>query len=120
MEDEGSVFSLFVQRHRFTVFIMGVVGLAILLVSIALALYVSSGTAQLDLSRPGYEKIRTQVRSDEAFKGFSSSGKIDENTLRQFEALYEERLREVESVDAFGSDVLSQKSLQIDQQSNDQ
>ena len=116
MDEEISKFSRYMNRHQFVLFISGVIVLAFLLIAIALTLYVSSGTAQLDLSRPGLEKIRTQVRSDEAFKGFSSSGSLDSASLKQFEALYDQRLKEVESVDAFGNDVLSPKSLQIDQQ----
>ena len=117
MDEEISRFSRFIGRHQFALFISGVVVLSLLLVIIALTLYVSSGTAQLDLSRPGYEKIRTQVRNDESFKGFSDSGPLDDTSLKQFESLYDQRLKEVESVDAFGNDVLSPKSLQIDQQS---
>lgn len=116
MDDEISKFSQFVGRHQYVLFIGGTVIVAVLLVAVSLTLYVSSGTAQLDLSRPGYEKIRTQVRSDESFKGFSSSGALDESALKQFEGLYDERLKEADSVDAFGNDVLSPKSLQIDQQ----
>jgi hypothetical protein len=116
MDEEFSKFSRYMHRHQFIVFISGVIVLAFLLVTVALTLYVSSGTAQLDLSRPGYEKIRTQVRSDESFKGFSSSGTLDDASLKQFESLYDQRLKEIESVDAFGNDVLSPKSLQIDQQ----
>lgn len=116
MDEETSRYSLFISRHQFALFISGVAVLSLLLVTVALTLYVSSGTAQLDLSRPGYEKIRTQVRSDESFKGFSDSGPLDESSLKQFESLYDQRLKDVESVDAFGNDVLSPKSLQIDQQ----
>ena len=116
MDEEISKFSHFISRHQFALFISGVVVLSLLLVTIALTLYVSSGTAQLDLSRPGYEKIRTQVRTDESFKGFSDSGQLDADSLKQFESLYDQKLKEVESVDAFGNDVLSPKSLQIDQQ----
>ena len=116
MDEEISKFSRYMNRHQFVLFIGGVIVLAGLLVTIALTLYVSSGTAQLALSRPGLEKIRAQVRSDESFKGFSSNGTLDDASLKQFEALYDQRLREVESVDAFGNDVLSPKSLQIDQQ----
>lgn len=116
MDDELSKFSQFIARHQFILFIVGTVLLAVILVAASLALYVSSGTAQLDLSRPGYEKLRTQVRSDESFKGFSSSGTLDEKALKQFESLYDERLKEIEAVDAFGNDVLSPKSLQIDRQ----
>ena len=117
MDDEISKFAQFMGRHQYILFIGGTIVIALLLVAVSLTLYVSSGTAQLDLSRPGYEKIRTQVRSDESFKGFSASGTLDKNSLTQFETLYDQRLKEAESVDAFGNDVLSPKSLQIDQQS---
>ena len=46
------------QQHRFLVMIGAVVLTALFLVGVALALYASSGAAQLDLSRPGYVSVR--------------------------------------------------------------
>lgn len=106
-----------IKQHRFALMICGSVGVSILLVLAALALYVSSGTAQLDLSRPGYAAIRKQLQQTDEFRGFSSEGELDQKALKQFDELYMQKLKDAQAVDAFGNDVLSPQSLQIDNQS---
>lgn len=102
-------------KQRFIIFIAGAIIISVALVAVSLSLYISSGTAQLDLSRPGLEKIRDQVQNDDSFEGFSSNGSLDKDALTEFDSLYSKKLKEAESVDAFGNDVLSPGSLQIDQ-----
>lgn len=103
------------SRHKFIAMILLSVGAAMLLVAVALGLYVSSGTEQLDLSRPGYASIRKQAQNTDSFQGFNASGPVDKAALDEFDKLYSEQLKSAMSVDAFGNDVLSPKSLQIDQ-----
>lgn len=103
--------------HRFLLFVLGSIGVAVILVLASMALYVSSGASQLDLSRPGYEAIREQIIDNNSFKGFSASGELDEAALKEFDKLYAQKLKEAQSVDAYGGDVLSPQSLQIDQAS---
>jgi hypothetical protein len=49
------------EQHKFFVLIAGVILLSTFLVSVALSLYNSSGAAQLDLSRPGFQEVRKQA-----------------------------------------------------------
>lgn len=110
----------FVAEHRFIVLVLASIVISIALVMVSLSLYVSSGTAQLDLSRPGYKAIRDQVQQHDAsdsFNGFDASGDLDKAALQEFDKLYSQKLKEATSTDAFGNDVLSPESLQIDQQS---
>src|SRR3990167_8837039 len=106
-----------IKEHRFFFMIVGSISASVLLVLAALALYVSSGTAQLDLSRPGYAAIREQIKDNDEFRGFSSEGELDKKALQQFDDLYMQKLKDAQAVDAFGNDVLSPQSLQIDNQS---
>jgi hypothetical protein len=106
-----------IKEHRFFFMILGSISASVLLVLAALALYVSSGTAQLDLSRPGYAAIREQIKDNDEFSGFSSDGELDKKALQQFDDLYMQKLKDAQAVDAFGNDVLSPQSLQIDNQS---
>lgn len=114
MSEQPTLIVRYIQKHRYVFFLLSVVGIALLFVAASLALYVTSGAAQLDLSRPGYENIREQVQQNEVIEGFSANGRLDDEALDEFEALYDEQLRDAESVDAFGNDVLSPESLQID------
>ncbi|MDR0398101.1 MAG: hypothetical protein LBH36_02905 [Candidatus Nomurabacteria bacterium] len=82
------------------------------LLSISILLYRASGTAQLDLSRPGYENARDKsevVRADE----FDSTGPINDKTLKNFESMYDSRASKIKSVDAFRSEALSNEAFNI-------
>lgn len=110
----------FWQHHRFLLMIGSSVAVALFLVGAALALYASSGTAQLDLSRPGYQSVREQAVHSDTFDGFPASGGLDKAALDQFQALYDDRANQATSVESFGGDVLSNESLSIDAPSDKQ
>ena len=102
------------QRHRFTVLILSTIVISLFLVGVALALYASSGAAQLDLSRPGYTSVRQQAVESDSFAGFSSSGPVTKDTLNQFQTMYKQQATQATNVDSFGGDPLNDKSLSID------
>lgn len=101
-------------KHRFMIMIICSVIIAFLMVMVSLQLYSTSGTAQFDLSRPGYKSVRDQIKRDEAFDGFPATGAIDKAALDQFKELYDKRANDLTAVDAFGSDVLTDQVLGID------
>ncbi|HEU5121718.1 MAG TPA: hypothetical protein VFT59_02640 [Candidatus Saccharimonadales bacterium] len=102
------------QQNKFLWMVGGSVVAALFLVGVALALYASSGAAQLDLSRPGYQSVRQQAAQDDSFDGFPATGTLDDKAIEQFRKLYDERAKQATGVDSFGGDVLSDKSLSID------
>jgi len=102
------------QQHRFLVMLVIAIAIALFLVGVAMALYNSSGAAQLDLSRPGYQSVRDQAVSTDTFDSFPASGTLDEEALNQFRELYKTEAEEATQVDAFGGDVMSDKALSID------
>lgn len=102
------------QRHSFVVMLVASIAIALMLVAVAMSLYASSGAAQLDLSRPGFSAVRSSVDKSDNFDTFPSTGPITEQTLRDFDKLYTAKSKEVDAVDDFGGDVLSDKSLGID------
>ncbi|MGK2896539.1 MAG: hypothetical protein ACSLEY_03000 [Candidatus Saccharimonadales bacterium] len=117
-EEHRSVVIQQVKNHRFATMVIGSIIVSLGLVYVALSLYSSSGTAQLDLSRPGLEEIRKQAANDDgSYRGFSSTGTLNDKSYEEFKKLYSEKLEEAQSLDAFGGDALSPKSLQIDQDS---
>lgn len=102
------------SQHRFLLMVGGSITIALFLVGVALALYASSGAAQLDLSRPGYQSVRDQVISTDSFTGFSARGSLDAEALDEFRKLYTQRAKQATEVDSFGGDVMSDKALSID------
>ncbi|MFZ1360692.1 MAG: hypothetical protein WAS27_01515 [Candidatus Saccharimonadales bacterium] len=101
-------------KWRFVMLLVGSIGIALTLVVISVALYFSSGTAQLDLSRPGYTSVRSQSKEN-PYAQFPSSGAITDQTLDEFQTMYQERARSVTSIEQpFNGDALSDATLGID------
>ena len=103
------------QQHKFMVLVGMTILIALMLVAVALRLYSSSGAAQLDLSRPGYQSVRKQAGRSTEFAGFPSSGPLDKEALDTFRRLYDEQLKEATAVESFGGDVMSDAALGLDQ-----
>ena len=104
-----------IRRHQFATLIVGCIIVSLFLVYVALSLYQSSGTLQLDLSRPGYAVAREEAtRDNEVFKGFASSGPINQDSLNEFDKLYADKAKDVASVVAYSGDALSDHTLLLD------
>lgn len=102
------------EQHKFLLLIGMTIVISLFLVAVALALYASSGAAQLDLSRPGYKSVREQVVRSDTFKGFPATGPINSDTLDQFRALYDDQSKKATNVDSFSAGAMSDQSLSID------
>ena len=101
------------QQHKFFVLVAGVILLSTFLVSVSLSLYNSSGAAQLDLSRPGYQEVRKQATPDNTTKTFPSTGALDKKALDSFTTLYSEQSAKVTSAQGFDAAALSEESLRL-------
>lgn len=87
-------FVAWVRRPKalFPFMVFGAITVALLLVTFSMWLYGESGAAQLDLSRPSYESVRSQVRQTESFAEFEpSGGPLNEEDFAQFEELFLDR-----------------------------
>lgn len=101
------------RQHKFMLLVGMTITLSLILVSVSLWLYNSSGAAQLDLSRPGYKSVRDKVSQENDFTGFATSGAIDSQSLEEFRTLYEKQYKEATTVESFGGDVMSDGALGI-------
>jgi hypothetical protein len=113
LEAEGVGLSRW-QQHKFMLLIGLTIVIALFLVGIALALYNSSGTAQLDLSRPGFQSVREQASKSDEFNSFPSTGTLDQSALNQFRTLYNKQVKQVTAVDEFNGDAMNNQTLSID------
>ena len=102
------------QQHKFMLLVGVTILIALFLVGISLALYNTSGTAQLDLSRPGFQSVREQASKSDEFNSFPSTGSLDQAALKQFRTLYDKQVKQVTAVDEFGGDVMNDATLSID------
>ena len=102
------------ERHKFMALVGITIVVSLFLVGVAMALYSSSGAAQLDLSRPGYQSVREQASRTAEFEAFPATGKIDEKAISQFKELYDKKAKEATSVDSFGGDVMTDEALSLE------
>lgn len=102
------------EKHRFLVMVGVSIVVALMLVAVSMKLYESSGAAQLDLSRPGYEHVSEKVAQSDVFKGFPATGEINKKAIDEFSAMYAKRATQATNVDSFGGDVMSDAALSID------
>lgn len=104
----------FWQQHRFLIMVGGAIVLSLFMVGIALSSYHNSGTAQLDLSRPGYQEVREQVDREGDNRRFSANGPLDEAALTEFRELYDEQAKSAQAEGSFAPEALSDEALELD------
>lgn len=92
------------QRHKFFVLVGGTIAISLILVCVALTLYVSNGTEQLDLSRPGYQSISKKAAAKKDFDSFSSEGPLDKSVANDFSRLYDTEAKRLTDAKSFSGD----------------
>jgi uncharacterized iron-regulated membrane protein len=101
-------------QHRYLLLIAIAIAIAIFLTGVSMALYNSSGAAQLDLSRPGYSAVTSQaVKNDSDFANYANTGTLDKAAIDEFRDLYDKQATKAKAVDAFSGDPLDPATLEI-------
>ena len=101
-----------IGRHRIVYGVFAALIIAAVLTSVSMALYVSSGASRLDLSRPGYEKVRNDVQQDKE-DVFQSTGPVDTDVVSDFQSRFTKHREKLNTFDDFDSDALDDSQLQI-------
>lgn len=99
------------ERHRFSIAIAFVIAIACTMTAVSLSLYASSGTRQLDLSRPGYETARKEIINPDDTSTFSPNGAIDKKTLEQYQKLFDNQRKEMNTLSRFKDSGLGDPAL---------
>lgn len=103
----------FWDTHRITLLLIITVIIAITLTTISVAMYNSSGAAQLDLSRPGYRSVSDKVEKSDKIDVYSASGVVTKESIEEFMKLYDEQASKAKAVDAFNGDPLNPEVLEF-------
>lgn len=102
------------SKYRFLIMIFVAICISAGLVSISMSIYNSSGAAQLDLSRPGYQDVRDQAdKNDNGLIDFSDIGPINQTILDNYYSQYKTQSDKIKIVNAFSTDPLSPEALGI-------
>lgn len=101
------------DRHRFMLLIVITIAIALVLTVISLVIYNVSGSAQLDLSRPGYQSVSDQVDTETKSLDYSAIGPANKAAVDEFLKLYDEQAAKAKAVDAFSGDPLNPEVLEF-------
>ncbi|HEY8992985.1 MAG TPA: hypothetical protein VIM37_04020 [Candidatus Microsaccharimonas sp.] len=103
----------FWEEHRFVVLIIVTIVIATILVCISIFIYKVSGSAQLDLSRPGYQSVSDKVDRTDPVTDYSAFGPVNKDTVNDFTTIYDQQAAKAKAVDAFNGDPLNPDVLEF-------
>lgn len=99
-------------NHQWPAFIIVVLIVATTLSGVSLWLYRVSGASKLDLSRPGYEKVREDVKDDnDGTKPFSPTGNLDDAAIKDFRSRYENIKMRLDQMNSYDDAAVSDENL---------
>ncbi|HEX6258672.1 MAG TPA: hypothetical protein VFZ48_04285 [Candidatus Saccharimonadales bacterium] len=102
-----------IQRYRLLTAVVIAVAIALLLTTFSVLIYVRDGTSRLDLSRPGYEAVRKQIKPDDQSPAFKADGPIDIQTVAEFNAEFKKKIAEFNQLTSFDSTPLQDDQLKL-------
>jgi hypothetical protein len=103
----------FWDEHRFMVLITATIIIATILVCVSLYIYNVSGSAQLDLSRPGYQSVSDKVNRTDPVTDYSAFGPVNKGTVNDFTTIFDQQATKAKAVDAFNGDPLNPDVLEF-------
>jgi len=101
------------DQHRYLLMVSLTIIVAVILVVISMVIYNISGAAQLDLSRPGYQSVSSQVDRTDEIKDYSALGAVNKSTVDEFTKLYDAQAVKAKAIDAFNGDPLNPEVLEF-------
>jgi hypothetical protein len=96
---------------RFAAALIGAIVIAIALTVVSVTIYVSSGVSSIDLSRPGFEQARNQLKSGDVNPAFSPTGPLNSQVMDTFLKFYKARTDESQNSSSFNDGVIDDANL---------
>ncbi|MDR0957545.1 MAG: hypothetical protein LBM09_03165 [Candidatus Nomurabacteria bacterium] len=106
------------KEHRLSVFVIIVLAITFIMTATSLWIYRNSGAYRFDLSRPGYEDVRGDIQNDVEEVPFSTSGAVDEATIRDFQDRYNKITDRLDKMNDFNQDALTDENLGFSEDEN--
>lgn len=100
-------------ERRFFLMITAAIGITLVLVTISLAMYVNSTAIELDLTRPAYQAVRSQVDKDSETASYPSIGQMDDKAIEKFREMFKNQRAKATGVDGFNSSALTDQALEL-------
>ena len=100
-------------RNKLYMLIAGVIGISLLLVSVAMGIYNSSGAAQLDLSGPGFKDVQKGVQEEKDTTSYPSDGAFDQEAFDSFREMYDERVDAINAINGYDPAAVNNDSFNL-------
>lgn len=100
-------------KNKLYILISGVTLIALLLVTIAMGIYNSSGAAQLDLSGPGFKDVQKGVQEEKDATSYPSNGAFDKASFESFKKMYDERVHAVNAINGYDPAAVNNDSFNL-------
>ena len=94
----------------------GAVVIALILTAVSVSWYTLDGSSKLDLSRPGYERERIEVRTTDTLKTYDTTSPVDQGTFDTFLKEFDDRSKELNGYGSFGDGALDDNDIQLQMQ----
>lgn len=102
-----------VHGHHLVTGLLLVALITLLLTTVSMMLYITSGTSGLDLSRPGIDNKAREEVSKEKSPTFSPTGTLTKKDMETFTKMYNEQREKLKRIGNFDDQALSDESLGI-------
>lgn len=93
--------------------LVGAILVTFALTVVSVTWYSLDGSSKLDLSRPGYERERSEVRTTETQKSYDTTGPINAESIDGFLKEYDDRTKELGGYGSFGDGALDDNDIQL-------
>lgn len=103
----------FWRKRQFALFIVCCIAFAAVMTGISLWLYRSSGAIKLDMSRPGYERVRKTVEKSQDDEAYPSSGKLDKKAVDDFNKRLQKYRDDLDKMETFSSETINDEALNL-------
>lgn len=103
------------RRHKLTAALVLAISGTLVLTVISVSMYYVGGFYRYDLSRPGYEKERTEIARPEAQKDYDTTSPVTKTTIDTFLQEFDNRQKDLKAYGDYQDTSLTDEDLQLDQ-----
>jgi hypothetical protein len=99
------------RRHKLPVALVLAILAALLLTTISVSMYYVAGFYRYDLSRPGYEKERTEIAKPSPQKEYDTTSPVTKTTIDEFLSEFDSRQKDLNAYGDYRDQSLADEDL---------
>lgn len=102
-----------VYGPKLPIALTGAILVSLALTVVSVTWYTLDGSSKLDLSRPGYERERSEVRTSDTQKSYDTTSPVNQQAIEDFLKEYDDRAKELGSYGTFEDGALDDNDIQL-------